>query len=198
MNIEERIGQIENTDECIYNIRNNLYLLCKDLVDWLKNRDYSKDFVRQFVDEIGSGNVLYVPFDADEFQARRSLMYDILDKLKTSKDSDEKECDKNNEFEHKQVLRALYFYGIFGTHEFYNRAALVVEGHNIMSNALKMEDLPYKSICIDRFNIDRFDSDFASEKLLHQNFPMNGYMIFNGAPVILAVKMYKEFNGVAA
>lgn len=198
MNIEERIGQIENTDNVEYNIRNNLCLLCEDLVKWLKNKDYSKDFVRQFVDEIGSGNVLYVPFDADEFQDHHSLICKILDKLNGPKDPDARESDEVIEFEHKQVLRALYFYGIFGTHEFYNRATLVVEGRNIMSNALKMGDLLYKAICIDRFNIDRNNSDLSSEKLLHQNFPMNAYLVFNGASVVLAVKMYKEFNGVAA
>lgn len=192
MNIEERIEQIENTDNVEYSIRNNLCILCKDIVDWLKNKDYSKDFVRQFVDEIGSGNVLYVPFDADEFQ-HRGLICKILDKLKAPKDPDEKENDEIIEFEHKLVLRALYFYGIFGTHEFYNKATLVSEGHEIMSNALKVGDLPYKAICIDKIN-----SDSISEKLIHQSFPMNAYLIFNGASVILAVKMYKEFNGVAA
>ena len=198
MNIEERIGQIENTDDCVYNIRNKLCLLCEDLVKWLKNKDYSKDFVRQFVDEIGSGNVLYVPFDADEFQDHHSLICKILDELNGPKDPDARESDEVIEFKHKQVLKALYFYGIFGTHEFYNRATLVAEGHNIMSNALKTGDFPYKAICIDRFNTDRINSDLTSEKLLHQNFPMNAHIIFDGASVILAVKMYKEFNGVAA
>ena len=193
MTIEERIAQIENTDNVEYGIRNNLCVLCEDLVYWLKSKDYSKEYVRQFVDEIGSGNVLYVPFDACEFQAHRSLMCDILDKLKAPKDTVKKESDEVIEIEHKQVLRALYFYGIFGTHEFYNNATLVSEGHNIMSYALKTGDIPYKAICIDRIN-----SDFISEKLKYQSFPMNAHLIFNGASEILAVKMYKEFNGVAA
>ena len=178
MTIEERIAQIENTDNVEYGIRNNLCVLCEDLVNWLKSKDYSKE---------------YVPFDACEFQAHRSLMCVILDKLKAPKDTVKKESDEVIEIEHKQVLRALYFYGIFGTHEFYNNATLVSEGHNIMSYALKTGDIPYKAICIDRIN-----SDFISEKLKYQSFPMNAHLIFNGASEILAVKMYKEFNGVAA
>ena len=191
MTIEERAEELKKDENVVKTYETSLKSIADLFAKCIKNRDFSKDICSSFIDTIGTGVQVFIPYVNSEIvrynteleQLRKSIEhFELVNGIEALTD----------EFRFKQILMNLYNWGCFGNHQYFNKNTYVMRSRKILCKAFIDNDMDYKEVCINKCVLP--DTSKNDYKMIFGEVNDFYNTLLESYDVVLVLKLYKTVN----